>query len=145
MLPARRMNQNWLPEVFNDFFDNDWMERVPATAPAINVKENEHNYEVEVAAPGMTKDDFKVNLNADGDLVVNLEKKHENKQEDKAHKGHYLRREFAYGRFQQTMYLPEDADRDAINAKVEHGVLTIEIPKLTKVQPEEKQRQIEIQ
>jgi len=145
MLPARRMNQNWLPDVFGDFFDNDWMERVPATAPAINVKENEHNYEVEVAAPGMTKDDFKVNLNADGDLVVNLEKKHENHQEDKAHKGHYLRREFAYGRFQQTMYLPEDADRDAINAKVEHGVLTIEIPKLTKVQPEEKQRQIEIQ
>ena len=76
MLPSRHYNQNWIPDVFNDFFDNDWMLRSNATAPAINVMERENGYELELAAPGMTKEDFKVSLNADGDLVINMEKKH---------------------------------------------------------------------
>jgi len=145
MVPVRRMNnQSWLPDFFGDFFDNSWMEKASTTAPAINVKETENAYEVEVAAPGMTKEDFKVTLNNDGDLVVNLEKKTENKTEDEKHKGHYLRREFSYGKFQQTMYLPDDADRDAIEARVENGVLTVEIPKMTKKQEEDRKRLIEI-
>ncbi len=57
-----KRNQNWLPSIFNDFFDNTWMERTNATAPAINVIENDNNYCVEVAAPGMTKDDFKSSI-----------------------------------------------------------------------------------
>ena len=69
MVPERRTNESWLPEIFNDFFDNRWMERVNYSAPAINVKENEKEYEVEVAAPGLTKDDFKINLDAEGNLV----------------------------------------------------------------------------
>ena len=57
MTPSRRnYNQNWLPSIFNDFFDNDWMVRSNATAPAINVTESDKDYKVEVAAPGMTKD-----------------------------------------------------------------------------------------
>lgn len=94
MVPSRRYNQNWLPSMFNDFFDNDWMEKSNATAPAINVLENEHSYDLELAAPGMTKDDFKVSLNENGDLVINMEKKQENNDEKKH--GHYLRREFSY-------------------------------------------------
>ncbi len=53
MVPVRR-TQTWLPDIFNDFFDNTWMEKTNATAPAINIRETETNYEIEVAAPGMT-------------------------------------------------------------------------------------------
>lgn len=143
MVPSRRMyNQNWLPSMFNDFFDNDWMEKSNATAPAINVLENEHSYDLELAAPGMTKDDFKVSLDENGDLVINMEKKQENNDENKH--GHYLRREFSYSKFQQTMLLPEDADREKINAQVEHGVLKVNIPKVVKVEPEHTHKVIEI-
>lgn len=143
MVPSRRMyNQNWLPSMFNDFFDNDWMEKSNATAPAINVLENEHSYDLELAAPGMTKDDFKVSLDENGDLVINMEKKQENNDEKKH--GHYLRREFSYSKFQQTMLLPEDADREKINAQVEHGVLKVNIPKIVKVEPEHTHKVIEI-
>ncbi len=63
MTPSRRnYNQNWLPSIFNDFFDNDWMIRTNATAPAINVTESDKDYKVEVAAPGMTKEDFNIQL-----------------------------------------------------------------------------------
>lgn len=143
MVPSKRMyNQNWLPSMFNDFFDNDWMEKSNATAPAINVLENEHSYDLELAAPGMTKDDFKVSLDENGDLVINMEKKQENNDEKKH--GHYLRREFSYSKFQQTMLLPEDADREKINAQVEHGVLKVNIPKVVKVEPEHTHKVIEI-
>lgn len=142
MVPSRRYNQNWLPSMFNDFFDNDWMEKSNATAPAINVLENEHSYDLELAAPGMTKDDFKVSLDENGDLVINMEKKQENNDEKKH--GHYLRCEFSYSKFQQTMLLPEDADREKINAQVEHGVLKVNIPKVVKVEPEHTHKVIEI-
>ena len=64
MMPVRR-TQNWLPSIFNDFFDNEWMTRANATAPAINVIESEKEYKVEVAAPGMTKEDFNVRIDED--------------------------------------------------------------------------------
>ena len=80
MVPSRRTgNQNLLPSIFNDFFDNEWMERSNATAPAINVLESDRSYDIELAAPGMTKEDFKVTLDENGDLVINMEKKQENK------------------------------------------------------------------
>ncbi len=143
MTPSRRMsNQNWLPSIFNDFFDNEWMERSNATAPAINVLENEKSYDLELAAPGMTKEDFKVALNKEGDLVINMEKKQENNEEKKH--GHYLRREFSYSKFQQTMLLPDDADKEKINAQVENGVLKVNIPKIVKVQPDTAHKVIEV-
>lgn len=129
MTPVTRKNQ-WLPDVFNDFFDNDFMARTNATAPAINVKESDNDYEVEVAAPGMTKDDFNVHLNDDGDLNIKMESKKESKDENK--KSHYLRREFAYSKFEQTLILPEDVDKEAISAKVNDGVLTVVLPKVKK-------------
>ena len=124
-----RRNQNWLPSVFNDLFDNnDWIERTHAiTSPAINVIERENEYCVEIAAPGMTKDDFYVHLDEDGNLVVSLEKKEENNEEKQ--NGHYLRREFSYSQFRQVMILPDDVDHDKISAHVENGVLTVELMK----------------
>ena len=124
-----RRNQNWLPSVFYDLFDNnDWIERTHAiTSPAINVIERENEYCVEIAAPGMTKDDFNVHLDEDGNLVVSLEKKEENNEEKQ--NGHYLRREFSYAQFRQVMILPDDVDHDKISAHVENGVLTVELMK----------------
>ena len=126
MMPARR-NQNWLPSIFNDFLDNDWMVKANATAPAINVIESATDYKVELAAPGMKKEDFNIHVNEDNDLVISMEKKEEKKEENKETR--YLRREFSYSKFQQTLILPEDVDKEKIDAKVENGVLTVELPK----------------
>lgn len=142
MLPARHTRETWIPDIFNDFFDNNWMDRPKATAPAINVIETPEAYELELAAPGMTKEDFHVHLDEEGDLVINMEKKVDEKDQ---RKGHYLRREFSYTKFQQTMLLPEDANRENIAAKVEHGVLTVTIAKVRKVEPEKVRKQIEVQ
>mgnify|MGYP002627050984 CR=1 FL=1 len=141
MLPARHNREAWIPDIFNDFFDTNWMDRPKATAPAINVIETPDAYELELAAPGMTKEDFQVHLDEEGDLVINMEKK----VNEKDHKGHYLRREFSYTKFQQTMLLPEDAEREQIEAKVENGVLTVNIPKIKKVEVEKSRKQIEVQ
>ena len=141
MLPARH-NQNWMPDIFNDFFDNTWMDRPKATAPAINVLETPDAYQLELAAPGMTKADFDIHLDEEGDLVIKMEKKGcENEQK----KGHYVRREFSYTKFQQTMLLPDDTDREAISAKVEDGVLTVNLPKVKKVEVEKAKKQITIE
>ncbi len=118
----------WLPEVFNDFFDTNSMSRTSATAPAINVLESNSQYTVELAAPGLKKEDFAVNVNADGDLTVKMMKQ----QSDKDETARYLRREFAYSKFEQTLILPKDVDRTKIAARVADGVLTVDLPKINK-------------
>ena len=143
MTPMRRYEQNCLPEIFNDFFANDWMTRTNATAPAINVIEDEKDYKVEVAAPGMNKEDFKVNVTDDNYLVLTVEKKNESKDEDKKRK--FLRREFSYHKFEQSLALPEDVNKDEIKASVNDGVLTIDIPKVKVTEKQPAVKQIEIQ
>ena len=126
MTPVRRnYSQEWLPSLFNDFFDNDWMPKTNATAPAINVSEDDKAYKVEVAAPGMTRDDFKIYLSENDDLVIAIEKKDEKKEDNKK----YLRREFSYSKFQQALSLPDDVDREKISASVNDGVLTVDLIK----------------
>ncbi len=146
MLLARR-NSNWLPDVFNDFFDTDFLPKASTTAPAINVIEKKNEYEVELAAPGMTKEDFKVSLDEDRNLVVELDKKVEKSEENKEDKdcGHYLRREFSYTKFHQTLLLPDDVNRDAISATVENGVLKVALPKLQPQEMKKERTMIEIQ
>ena len=136
-----RRNAAWLPEVFNDFFNTDFMPKANATAPAINVKESDKGYTVELAAPGMTKEDFHVHINDEGNLIIKMESKQEKKEEDKSTR--YLRREFSYSKFEQTLILPDDVEKDKIAAKVEHGVLTVELPKIAQQQVKVS-RQIEI-
>ena len=142
MTPMMRTN-NWIPAVFNDFFDTDYMPRANCTAPAINVKETDKAYVVELAAPGMKKEDFNVHVNDEGNLIIKMEKKQESKEEDKS--ARYLRREFSYSKFEQTLLLPDDVKREDIKAKVEHGVLTVTIAKVRKVEPEKVRKQIEVQ
>ena len=143
MMPTRKYyNQNWLPSIFNDFFDNDWMVKANATAPAINVFETEKEYKVELAAPGMTKEDFNVHIDEENNLVISMEKKTENKEEKK--EGRYLRREFSYSKFQQTMILPDDVDKEKISAQVENGVLNIDLPKFSEQEKEKAKRFIDV-
>ena len=163
-MPMKRGNQSWLPSIFNDFFGNDLIMRSGSTAPAINVFETECKYIVDVAAPGMKKEDFSIDLNADNDLCITMEKKckddgeckcDEKKEEDKCkdnmccehgnEKGRYLRREFSYTKFRQTLILPDDADTGKIQAKVHHGVLRIDIPKKAHSEDQKSNRKIAIE
>lgn len=83
LYPVLRDMNNWLSNDFDDMFNTSWMPRMNVTAPAINVKETEKSYEVEVAAPGTTKDDFKVNVDKDGCLTIRMEHKSDKKDENK--------------------------------------------------------------
>ena len=127
MMPMMRTN-NWIPAVFNDLFNTEFLPKVNATAPAINVKESDKAYTVELAAPGMKKEDFNVHINDEGNLVIKMEQKQEHKEEDKNTR--YLRREFSYSKFEQTLILPDDVKKEEISAKVDNGVLTVELPKM---------------
>lgn len=141
------MNSNsWLPTVFDDFFNSEWMPKMKATAPAVNVKEDVKTYTMEMAVPGIKKEFCRVSINCDGNLEIAIENKLEHKEEEKGeHKEHYLRREFNYSNYQQTYELPDDIVKEEITAKVENGVLTITMPKVISKDDEMKvQRQIEV-
>ena len=125
--PSPKHQQNWLPGIFNDFFGNEWIAKTSSAAPAINIVETEKEYEVQIAAPGITKDDFDITVDKENHLVVTVEHKQEEGEKDK--KGRYLRREFSYSQFQQTLILPDNVNTDAIEAHQNNGVLTVMIPK----------------
>lgn len=137
-------NQGWIPALFNDFFNDNWMPAVKyhGTTPAINVLEDEKEYKVEIAAPGMTKENFNIQLTADGDIVVSMEKKTETKEE--GDKKTYLRREFSYSKFERRFTLPDNVEKSKIDAGMEHGILTINIPKKTEEEKAQESQTIEI-
>ena len=141
MLPVLNSN-SWFPTVFDDFFNSDWMPKMKATAPAVNVREDENAYVMDLAVPGIRKEFCRVNINDEGNLEVAIENKLEHKEEDK--KEHYLRREFSYSNYQQTYVLPDDISKDDIAAKVDNGVLTIIMPKVAKEKEKKIQRRIEV-
>ena len=145
MMPVRR-TQGWLPGILDDFFGNEWVNKTISTAPAVNVIETDKEYKVEIAAPGLTRDDFKIDINEDNELTVSMEKKVEkNEESEKEGKKHtYLRREFSYSSFRQRMILPDNVNVDNIDAKMENGVLTIDIPKKTEEEKRKNMRQIDI-
>ena len=142
MLIVRRNNDNWMSNLFNDFVEDRYMSRMNATAPAVNIKENRVKYEMEIAAPGLKKEDWNISLDEDGNLHVKMEKKQEHKEEDE--KQVYLRREFNYTSYEQTYTLPEDVNKEKIAAKVVDGVLHIELPKKTQEEALQNKRSINI-
>jgi HSP20 family protein len=123
--PAKR-TQNWLPGIFNECFGNEGIAKANASAPALNIVETEKEYIVEMAVPGVTKDDFCVTVDKHDQLIVTVESRN-SEEHDK--KGKFLRREFSYSQFQQTLILPENVNKDEIQATQCNGVLTITIPK----------------
>ena len=146
--PVIRNNRNnWLDTAFNDLFDMDWTPRHVTTAPAVNVKECDTAYTMEIAAPGLKKEFCSVNINNEGNLVVKIENKSNSEDECNAEgekKHHYLRREFSYASYEQAYTLPDEVDKEAISAKVEDGILTIELPKLAPEPEKKMDRTIEI-
>lgn len=135
------INRLWLPEEFNDLFAYSGLAKGRATTPAINVKETDDRYVVEMAAPGMKKENFKVHVDEDSNLVVKLE--NHRSAETSARQEHYLRRDFFYADFEQTLLLPDDVDRQKIGAQVSDGILTIDLPKLNR-EEHKVSRQIDI-
>jgi len=124
---------NPLPALFDDFFNRDlfnWSNTnfsgTNTTVPAVNIKETVDNYEVQVASPGMSKKDFKVEL--DGNvLTISSERSDENEQKEDER---YSRKEFSYQSFQRTFNLQKDVmDIDNIEARYENGLLHLIIPK----------------
>ena len=147
MLLARRNNNqnvsNWLNSWFNDnFFDTDLTPHMNITAPAVNVKESDNAYTMEVAAPGLKKDMVKMNI--DKDVYLNVSIEHKEEQKDEKKKEHYLRRDFSYSNYSQSYVLPEDADQEKISAEVCDGVLKIEIPKVAKEEKKDDVKHIEV-
>ncbi len=131
-------NQNFMPSLFNELLNwNNWNcgsydEHTPM--PKMNVSESDKNYEVELSVPGLTKDDLSLRIDSENNLVVEMVKKEEKKEEKKDR--HYLRHEFSTLQFKQMFSLPENIKKEDITAKVEHGILTVTLPKFT---DEEKQ------
>jgi len=143
MLPAFKTRN--LPGIFDEFFSGNLLpnfieEGEWKSTPAVNIFENNERFEIEIAAPGLEKEDFKIDLK-DEHLTVFSERK--DKKEEKE-KGKVVRSEFRYSSFQRSFSLPHEIDVTAINATHKNGVLTIELPKKIEYK-NNLSRQIEIQ
>ena len=135
-----RANRDMFPSftgLFDDFFNTelgDWRRgnysSSNTTLPKVNIKEDENGYVVEMAAPGMTKEDFNIKLDQNL-LTISSEKNEENKEDD----SRYSKREFAYHSFQRSFTLPDSADGEKIEASYENGILLVNIPKKEEAKP----------
>lgn len=134
MVPIRKA-QAWLPEIlFNDWFnDSVFGGQRTITSPALNILEKENGFRVELAAPGMVKENIKVDINKENQLVISAEKKTESEEKQQR----YLRKEFAYAQFVKTLTLPDDVDKEAISASYDNGILSVDIPRKLKQVSEE--------
>ncbi|SHJ27272.1 heat shock protein Hsp20 [Tangfeifania diversioriginum] len=137
MTLARR-NEGYFPSFIDRFFNNDLMDwgtsnfsSTNTSLPAVNVKETDDDYFIEVAAPGMSKKDFNVNFQ-NNVLTISSEKKNEKEEKEDS----YTRKEFSYQSFQRSFTVPgNDVDSDKISASYENGILKIKLPKREEVKP----------
>jgi len=141
-----RRNENYYPSFFDRFFNNELMDwdhsnfsSTNTSLPAVNVKETDDDFVIEVAAPGMEKKDFKVNFK-NNILTISSEKKEENEQKD----SNYARKEFSYQSFQRSFTVAEHAViGEKISAKYNNGILNIVLPKRDELKPQP-EREIKI-
>lgn len=127
-----------LPSFFDNLLTRDLMDwnnsnfsGTNTTLPAVNIKENEDSFVIEVAAPGLTKNDFKVNLDQNRLTISSERSEEKNETEEK-----YSRREFSYQSFQRSFTLPESAvDGDKIAARYNDGILQVTLPKREEIKP----------
>ena len=138
MLVTRR-NQDFMPTLFNELMN--WNDTTYST-PRMNIMETKDNYKLELCIPGLTKDDVKLSIDTEGNLVVEMTK--ETKNEKKDEEMRYLRHEFSVEHFRQTVMLPDDIHKEQISAKVENGILDIVIPKVTVEEKKQAVQTIEI-
>jgi len=126
---VKQENRNVLSPGFNDMFEsffNDSFisDRMTSRVPAVNICETEDGYHIELAAPGLTKEDFKINLEKHM-LNISAEKRTEQTQNDKK----YNRKEYSYSSFTRSFALPDTADDENINAEYNNGILDIKVAK----------------
>ena len=124
-----RINRNYVPAYWDDFFNDRFYKQFNSAAgqtqtPAVNVLEDEKAYSIEVAAPGVQKKDFHLELENDV-LTIYTEKKEDKKNQE----NHYLRREFSFQSFKRSFELPESVDQEGIKASHEAGILRVNLPK----------------
>jgi HSP20 family protein len=123
--PAQRWNNP-----FDRFFRNDFMDMWPSgvseTVPSINIAEGKDQYSIEMAAPGLKKEDF--NIDVDGNLItISCEKESETKEGKEG--DNYSRREYNYSSFSRSFTIPENANAENISARYNDGILKLTVPK----------------
>jgi HSP20 family protein len=131
-----RKQPPFFPSLIDDFIKNDWNLKVPSssvTVPAVNIKELNSQFEIELAAPGMKKDDFEIEVE-DGVLSISSTQEEEQVNE----KGKFTRREFSYSSFRRSFTLPDSVDPTKIDATYKEGVLLVLLPKHKEAQPQPK-------
>ncbi|NLD62764.1 MAG: Hsp20/alpha crystallin family protein [Bacteroidales bacterium] len=134
--------RNYKPLTLSDFLNEDFFPtftRSSTSLPAVNIREDEKAFYLELAVPGMNKNDLKIEVK-DEVLTISAEQKDEKQEE---HEG-YRRREFSYSSFCRSFYLPENVNGDKIGASYKDGILNVEIPKMEEEQKKEKIRTISI-
>ena len=140
MLVTRR-NQDFMPTLFNELMN--WNDTTYST-PRMNIMETKDNYKLELCIPGLTKEDVKLNIDAEGNLVVEMVKENKSEKKENKEEMRYLRHEFSVEHFRQTVMLPEDIHKEQISAKVENGILDIIIPKVTVEEKKQALQTIEV-
>lgn len=128
MLPANRRT-TWIPNVLDDIFGNDWWSEslnnaLTSTRPAVNIAETDQEYRVELAAPGLVKQDFKIDLHKNV-LTISSEKEVSNEENSE----NFMRKEFSYNSFKRSFTLPDTVNAEKIKAEQSNGILTVHIPK----------------
>jgi HSP20 family protein len=126
MLPTIT-RRSFRPFFMPNFFDEDFLNVLPsktASMPAVNIREDEKNYVLELAVPGIDKKDLKIDINEDV-LMISLEAQSETENS----KDGYKRKEFSYSAFTRSFYIPENADREKIEANYKDGILSVTLPK----------------
>ena len=140
MLVTRR-NQDFMPTLFNELMN--WNDTNYST-PRMNIMETKDNYKLELCIPGLTKEDVKLSIDAEGNLVVEMVKENKSEKKENKEEMRYLRHEFSVEHFRQTVMLPEDIHKEQISAKVENGILDIIIPKVTVDEKKQAMQTIEV-
>ncbi|MBQ4399277.1 MAG: Hsp20/alpha crystallin family protein [Bacteroidales bacterium] len=140
MLVTRR-NQDFMPTLFNELMN--WNDTTYST-PRMNIMETKDNYKLELCIPGLTKEDVKLSIDAEGNLVVEMVKENKSEKKEDKEEMRYLRHEFSVEHFRQTVMLPEDIHKEQISAKVENGILDIVIPKVTVEEKKQAMQTIEV-
>ncbi|MCR9182229.1 MAG: Hsp20/alpha crystallin family protein [Flavobacteriaceae bacterium] len=124
-----RPMDSWLPSIFEDLFNEGRLADVSnfgSTLPAVNIKETDDDFQVEVAVPGKKKEDFTIELDQN---VLTISSEDKNEKEQTSKDGRYTRKEFNYSSFKRAFTLPDTVEQDKIEAVYNHGVLNISVPK----------------
>ena len=131
-----KINRNYVPTYWDDFFNDNFFKSVNTincngSSPAVNVIEDEKQYRIDVAVPGMPKNDFRIDL--DDDVLTISSQKTETDEADESNNPRYMRREFSYSTFKRSFQIPDSIDQENIKASHDAGILSIQLPKKEEV------------